>query len=69
MTADSPTPTTSLPPPRHFTFRAVAIRDHADRAGCRFLNAETQNINVRGMLFLPADGMLPAKLRDEGPKL
>jgi hypothetical protein len=33
------------------------------------LNAETQNINVPGMLFLPADGMLPAKLRDEEPKL
>ena len=37
--------------------------------GCRFLNAETRNINVPGMLFLPADGVLPAKLRDEGPKL
>jgi len=36
---------------------------------CRFLNAETQNINVPGMLFLPADGVHPAKLRDEGPKL
>jgi hypothetical protein len=43
--------------------------------GCRYLNAETQNITVPGMLFLllllflPADGMLPAKLRDEGPRL
>jgi hypothetical protein len=35
----------------------------------RFLNAETQNINVPGMLFLPADGVLPAKLSNERRKL
>ena len=44
-------------------------RKERQHSCCRFLNAETQNITVPGMLFLPADGMLPAKLRDEGPKL
>ena len=31
------------------------------------MNVETQIINVPGMLFLPPDGVLLAKLRDKGP--
>ena len=54
----------------------VQDRRHHTRTGIPLLSEQQQTAlraavsgPVPGMVFLPADGMLPAKLRDEGPKL